>query len=436
MSAHHDVTSLPSVTEHREQQGTILHGRGLYEKFRRLRLEGGVEEVKAVSDASVRVHVLQVHSAPVRYLHPTDRTGGSVQLFEVPLFLPANGATGARLVIILHGLNEVRYGKLFSWAYGYTALTGTATLIFPLSFHLNRRPGTLHGAPRSVYRSRRQLAGNAFASPFNALRSRHLDDNPCRLVSELRQGLDDLQAVVTMLRSGELAPLRRQTTVHFLGYSLGGYLALTALGTDELWNDSRALLFASGGPLDAVDHQQRADSRSIVIVDERAAQRIRTVVGGWANGSQLPAVDGTADVESGRWAGLVPAVMLRDEPVRLMLALLSGRLGAGDVRRFATLASRIRLLALCNDRIMPPAAIRLTLESPLGPVEELTGGSHEFPFSLDVELPQDLEEARRERRDVYDRLKQAMRDPANVAAPYARQFTSFLHLTATHLETG
>jgi hypothetical protein len=419
----------------------------LYTRFAALRLEGGRREAEDVADERCRVLIRRLTSDAERYQRPFDRGHAENTSFEYPLFVPnARGAMAPHALVVLHGLNESYFQKLFPWAYAYTAHTGWPSLIFPMSFYVNRRPSRVFTEGRifmKQYRQRRELPGNRFASPFNAVRSQRIAEHPARMASELLQSYHDLRQLAAAAREGRVPPLPRGTVLHFLGYSLGGYLAAMLLGADDtgLFAGSRAVLFASGGPIRARAAEERIDPRSLLILDEIAADRLAAFFGALA--AETRGVSTLAEAREGSaarpdadtaLARVVPCLESETDFAALGIALemLDPTADGAAAARLARVASRLAVVVDENDTVIPAAGIRASVGRFVPAVTSLDLGNHEYPFNLSERLHDDFARVRSEAPEQWERLTACLQGPAAIAPRFAEAFGRLIEVTAAH----
>ena len=81
-----------------------------------------------------RVERIRFESSSYPLLLEEDRIWEENIRFEFPLFIPTGTCEPKTdLLVILNGLNETTYVKLFPWALNIARMTGNPTVIFPLA---------------------------------------------------------------------------------------------------------------------------------------------------------------------------------------------------------------------------------------------------------------------------------------------------------------
>ncbi|HVN25550.1 MAG TPA: DUF6051 family protein [Syntrophorhabdales bacterium] len=304
------------------------------------------------------------------YLLPEDRNTESNECFMFPVFRPA-GQTFGDCLFLGHGLNETSYLKLKYWAKALCHNLRMPVLIFPLSFHVNRRPSSWLMRMRSLYRSRSQINENRCASPFNAVISHRFAEMPERFFRGALQSYCDIKDLTLLMRKGQfetmtgrgeqiLAPTAR---INFLGYSITGYLylALVMLMGDDLLSDSRVVLFSS------CTHIRDMNPVSVLVIDEDAFRRSKQFYEGGYKEQASP--------EFRCW--------LHEEETGLWFKRLFFNEGGRDRLHDATrtLSNRVLIIGDPHDEVFPLEATKANLGGFLH-CRAMALGRHEFPFNI------------------------------------------------------
>jgi len=332
--------------------------------------------------------------------------------FRVPLSLPEQGIPAEQCLIVGHGFNETDYAKIFPWSYFLCRELRMPVLVFPCAFHLNRRPSHWVKLSRSLYHKRRQIQGNRSSSPFNSVVSQRMSEAPQRFFLGALQSHQDLLDLVRLIRSGKLKVLlggqildltKEGAIVHFLGYSMSGYLFLGELLLDAegLFEDSKCVLFNSFAAWD------EANPVSVLVVDEDAYRKGTDF---YLGAYRLSSDEGfIALYEDSREGVLFRKLFLRDSGLSPLKTDL------------APLRERLLLIADPHDPIFPGKAIARHLGEDLATVF-LTLGRHEFPFNIS-----------RADSENFHHLAKAMRRSWRPASPYQEVFQSWVALVAMFL---
>ena len=289
------------------------------------------------------------HSSGGQFLLEEDRGEESNIKFNYPI-IQTKGSDGEKPIIIGHGLNEGDYSKLIPWALELARRLKRPIIIFPLTFHLNRRPSWWVKRAVVSYRKRRHIP---YSTPMNAVISERLDLHPERIFLGALQSFWD---VVEFLKSIGGAD--------FLGYSLGGFLFLSLL-LEGVPEGSKLVLFCSGSRFE--------DSRpqSPLIMDQAAAEKVKDFYRNWEPQDNSP-------------------------PSKWFKNLF---LGKGDIKiRVNALRKNILIIAGRNDKVTPLFSIEENLGTKADIVLDL--GIHEVPFNAEEK---DLED----QKSLHEKLKRS-----------------------------
>ena len=383
-------------------RGPVLHTRALYDRFRKAggdRPDPSLAPKAPLTDDALGITVtrLPFTSRHGEQLCDEDRGLPENLAFDVPVFLPTGGVRAPeRLIVLLHGLNESLYNKLFPWAASLCRALDAAVAIFPMALHMTRRPNAWIDLGRTLFPERAALAGNSHASPFNAVLSARLHARPERFARAGLQTLSDLADLADLAAQGGIPGTFVGARLDFVGYSAGGYAALTLLAHaaargDARFAQSRAALFATGADLRGLT------TESLFILDGLASAAMRAY-------HTTPGNDALR-------------TLARDDPrAHTFAALFAG--SAEAKRLLAPLSGRVVALAARGDRVIDCDAITRNL-SPLV-VRTIDAAAHEYPFSLGGPLP-----------DVYSpsvgrRLLSDVARSSDIAPTYEGAFATFV----------
>ena len=275
--------------------------------------------------------------------------------FVFPMFVPPGGPF-QEVVIILNGLNDSSYRKFFPWA-ASIARSGVPALIFPSAFLMNRRPRDWISptATERAFQARLQVAPDT-ASPINAVLSLRVAQNPRALLQDAVRTAQDLRQLTRLASEGGLVRIQPGARCHFLGYSLGGYLALALKLHGHLSDGSKIVTFCAGASSDGAT-AVGLDPISPFILDRDAT------------GVLLRDVDALRE-SAGQHAGIEAT----------LVELFTGT-SSPTRERIRELGSELFVIAGQADRIIPARGI----EHNLGRIDAtLPLGIHEYPFNLTV----------------------------------------------------
>ena len=365
-----------------------------------------------VDDGRCRLRRPRFDSRWTGLLLPEDRDiaenrGFSYVVVE-PVDLPGGGAD--EVLVIFHGLNEGSYGRMLPWACSFALRLSIPVILFPLSFHVDRRSDLWRTQDQSrIAAHRAALAGNGRTSPFNGRISERLDRSPERYFLGGLQSYFDAVDLAARIEAGDHVSCRAGARPRFLGYSAGGYLALVLLlaDPDELFSETRAALFASGAPLDGIRPE------SLFIMDDGAAKRLSDYL------RDRTFLRGVVDDRHRRMV---------EPPARWFAEVLFH--GDGLAERLEAIGNRLLVVVNPADRVI--SAERAAWNLAPAPILRLDLGVHEFPFTTGDPLP-----------GVYDRRAPAtramirnVRNAHHISPAYRSAFDRFIHEVSTCLFLG
>lgn len=170
--------------------------------------------------------------------------------FRYPLLRDHEEGTMRRsneVLILLHGLNERSFTKYIPWAYQIWAHARMPVLLFPVSFHINRVRRAWRDTQQACYDRRIAIPGNEHFHRFNAIISDRLHAHPERFFWGALQSYWDIVDLVAMIRADRHPHFAPDTRVHMMGFSAGGYVALSLLLEDAngWFARSRGVMFAT-----------------------------------------------------------------------------------------------------------------------------------------------------------------------------------------------
>ena len=282
-------------------------------------------------------------------LGPPDPAIGENAVFRVSTVAPRPPARTSHAILLLHGLNEREWTKYLPWAVGLVERTGAAVILVPIAFHMNRAPSAWRRAKAMqplVGARHAHYPALAAASVANAAISARLHARPERFFWSGMQTYYDVLQLVRAIRAGESPDIAPGARIDCFGYSMGAFLALILLMTNEeaLFDASRLFAFCGGATFD------RTYATSKHILDSAALVALYAFFV-----EQL-------EVECLRAPRL--AHYFEAHPGgRYFRALLANRKLKG-VRegRLCELGGRIAALALRQDAVVPPSEVIATLQ--------------------------------------------------------------------------
>ena len=311
-------------------------------------------------------------AGPEMLAHP-DPTIAENAVFRVSTFARRPPARATRAILLLHGLNEREWAKYLPWAVGLVERTGAAVILLPIAFHMNRAPAAWRQPkamrPLTLARQARCPALTA-SSVANAAISARLHARPERFFWSGMQTYDDILQLVRSIRGAQLPDVAPTARIDCFGYSMGAFLALILLMTNEdgLFDASRLFAFCGGATFD------RTYATSKHILDSAALIALYAFFVEQLDGECLrdPRLAHYFEVHPGG---------------RYFRALLANRT-LKDVReaRLRELGGRIAALALEQDVVLPPSEVIATLQGDARTIP-ISVAVRDFPYPYTHESP-------------------------------------------------
>lgn len=300
--------------------------------------------------------------------------------FVYPVFMPFDRLISEKAIILLHGLNERKWDKYYTWAHFLAKETGKAVILFPISFHLNRgRKEWIdpHEMTRLVELRKKQFPNIEYSTFINIAISERLTRNPERFFLSGLQTIYDLQYLMENIRSGNHPMFEKNTQIDFFAYSIGGLIAQVMMIADEtdILDTSKFFFFCAGSAFGDMNGTSR------MIMDSKANERTHHYYTCELD-EEIEKKGIPRDFFEGTLLGKAFRSMV--SPDRFPL------LRDQAFRRFR---DKIRGIALENDTVIPPdKIIRIFTDKgqiPEGAIQVLQFPfpySHELPFPLKPEL--------------------------------------------------
>jgi len=170
--------------------------------------------------------------------------------FSYPVFVPGE-ATGQKVILLFHGLNERSWDKYLTWAYYLAKTTGSYVVLFPISFHINRTPDSWRD-PRASFKSfnlrRTDLGDIEKSSIANVLLSKRLSETPLRFFSSGYQTVVDVCHLVESIKNGTHRIIPQSPKVDIFAYSIGAFMAqiIMMANPKDLFSGSKLFIFCGG----------------------------------------------------------------------------------------------------------------------------------------------------------------------------------------------
>lgn len=294
------------------------------------------------------------------------------RFFKYAVFEPVNKKKNAHAIVLLHGLNERKWGKYLVWAYKLADWTGAPVILFPLANHMNRSPEAW-AYPRQMsefVRQRKTFFGPIPNSSFaNVALSNRLDKTPEIFISSGLQSIQDLVKLTGEISSGNHPLFSKGTEVDFFSYSIGALVTEILLMSNpgNLFSSSKAFLFCGGSTFDQMD------GRSKNILDNKAYESLSEFVKNFE-----------VRKSSGKLFDLIkPFGNSVLEVFRSMISF--NHLRSEREGRLKSLAHRIKALGLSLDKVIPGQAIFNTFCE--GQCRNVAVADFDFKYSHEMPFP-------------------------------------------------
>lgn len=215
-----------------------------------------------IEDSNVGVRYFKFES---NYSYPNlyDNSIQENTSFLYPVFVPAGKYDKKNAILLLHGLNERKWGKYLTWAERLCMHTRKPVILFPIAFHMNRSPYSWSN-PRemlNVLDLRRKKNGeDRFLTYMNVALSERISDQPYRFYASGRQSLLDMARLFTFIKEGRHPLFDENTHIDIFAYSIGAFLSQIALmsNTDNLFTDSKLFMFCGGSIFNSMSGKSRS----------------------------------------------------------------------------------------------------------------------------------------------------------------------------------
>jgi hypothetical protein len=296
----------------------------------------------------------------------------SNRLFRYAIFVPVKRKENSNAIILLHGLNERRWGKYLLWAYELANWTEAPVILFPLANHMNRSPDAW-SFPRKmseVLKKRRDNYGFIENSSFaNVALSSRVDRFPEVFISSGLQSILDIVDLTGKIRAGKHPLFKAGTGVDFFSYSIGALVTEILLMANplDLYSSSKAFLFCGGATFDQMD------ARSRTILDNKAFESLRSFVRSFE----------TVKSSNGLFDLFKPFGNSIREVFMSMISLENLR--PERENKIKSLGNRIRALGLTLDKVIPGRAIFNTFC--MGQCNNVAIADFNFKYSHEMPFP-------------------------------------------------
>lgn len=191
------------------------------------------------------------------------------QSFKYQIIKPKGQGKVKKVTFLFHGFNEKDWSKYLPWAKSICDGTGSAVILFPIAFHMQRAPKNWSNI-REMYRlseHRKKRFPNILQSTLsNVAISMRLHAMPQRFIWSGLQTYYDVIQLITDIKNGKNEHIHQDFEFDIFAYSIGGFLAqiLKLTNYNNYFENSKVCLFCSGATFN------RLSSVSKFILDSEA----------------------------------------------------------------------------------------------------------------------------------------------------------------------
>ena len=173
------------------------------------------------------------------------------QCFQYQIIKPKGIDKAKKAVFMFHGFNEKDWTKYLPWAKAICDGTGSAVILFPIAFHMQRAPKQWTDK-REMYRlseHRKEKFPNIVNSTLsNVAISMRLHAMPQRFIWSGLQTYYDVIQLIDDIKQGNNEHIHKDFDFNIFAYSIGGFLAqiLKLTNYNNYFEKSKVCLFCSG----------------------------------------------------------------------------------------------------------------------------------------------------------------------------------------------
>lgn len=184
-------------------------------------------------------------------IHIKDISVEENQSFIYQIIKPKGVDKVKKTVFLFHGFNEKDWTKYLPWAKAICDGTGSAVILFPIAFHMQRAPKNWSNK-REMYRlseQRKKKFPNIVNSTLsNVAISMRLHAMPQRFIWSGLQTYYDVIQLIDDIKKGNSKHIDKDFDFDIFAYSIGGFLAqiLKLTNYKNYFENSKVCLFCSG----------------------------------------------------------------------------------------------------------------------------------------------------------------------------------------------
>ena len=185
------------------------------------------------------------------HVHVKDIFVEENQKFKYYLLKPSGIDKARKVTFLFHGFNEKDWNKYLPWAKNICENTGSAVILFPIAFHMQRAPKHWSNK-REMYQlseERRKKFPNIVNSTLsNVAISMRLHSMPQRFIWSGLQTYYDVIQLIDECKKDNHPHISNDFNFDIFAYSIGGFLAqiLKLTNYNNYFNSTKVCLFCSG----------------------------------------------------------------------------------------------------------------------------------------------------------------------------------------------
>ncbi|HRX31878.1 MAG TPA: DUF6051 family protein [Tenuifilaceae bacterium] len=173
------------------------------------------------------------------------------KLFKYHLIKQKGQGKAKKVTLLFHGFNEKQWDKYLPWATTICKETGSAVILFPIAFHMQRAP-LYWSSKREMFnlsRERTKRYPNVVSSTLsNVAISMRIHSMPQRFIWSGLQTYYDVIQLIEDCKAGNNAYIDKNFEFNIFAYSIGGFLAqiLKLTNHKNYFDNTKVCLFCGG----------------------------------------------------------------------------------------------------------------------------------------------------------------------------------------------
>lgn len=218
----------------------------------------GIEEYKCTThnNETDPKHQSYHHSngAPNDEVNIKDIFAEDNRSFHYQIVKPKGADKVKKVVLLFHGFNERDWSKYLPWAKAISDCTGSAVILFPIAFHMQRVPSEWRNT-REMFKlsenRKKEFPNIENSSLTNVAVSTRLHAMPQRVIWSGLQTYNDVLQLLKEIKKGKSQHVDKAAHFDIFSFSVGGLLAqvLKLTNHNNYFTNTKVCLFCSGATL-------------------------------------------------------------------------------------------------------------------------------------------------------------------------------------------